>query len=87
MLLLPAPLMNKPYSPQHKEYQACTSILTPLTNRLQTLLVVYLVKLCLTLLKDDTQRPTNNPSPQMNAKLIHLPKDTLVIVCARVVIS
>ena len=48
MLLLPAPLVNKPYIPEHEEYQACTNILTPLTNRLQTLLVVYLVKLRLT---------------------------------------
>ena len=51
MLLLPTPLVNKPYSPEHEEYQACTSILTPLTNRLQTLLVVYLVKLRLTSFK------------------------------------
>ena len=47
-LLLPAPLMNKPYDPEHEEFHACASILIPLTNWLQTLLVVYLVKLCLT---------------------------------------
>ena len=44
MLLLPATLINKPYSPEHEEFHACASILTPLTSRLQTLLVVYLVK-------------------------------------------
>ena len=48
MLLLPAPLINKPYSPEHEEFHACASILTPLTNWLQALLVVYLVKLRLT---------------------------------------
>ena len=32
MLLLPAPLINKPYSPEHKEFHACASILTPPTN-------------------------------------------------------
>ena len=48
MLLLPAPLINKPYSPEHEEFHACASILIPLTNWLQMLLVVYLVKLCLT---------------------------------------
>ena len=47
-LLLPAPLMNKPYGPEHEEFHACASILIPLTNWLQTLLVVYLVKLRLT---------------------------------------
>ena len=31
-LLLPAPLMNKPYGPEHKEFHACASILIPLTN-------------------------------------------------------
>ena len=50
-LLLPAPLMNKPYSLEHEEFHACASILIPLTNWLQTLLVVYLVKLCLTSFK------------------------------------
>ena len=46
--LLPAPLINKPYSPEHEEFHACASIQNPLTNWLQTLLVVYLVKLRLT---------------------------------------
>ena len=45
MLLLPAPLINKPYSPKHEEFHACASILIQLTSWLQTLLVVYLVKL------------------------------------------
>jgi len=31
-LLLPAPLITKPYSPEHKEFHACASILIPLTN-------------------------------------------------------
>ena len=31
-LLLPAPLMNKPYGPEHEEFHACESILIPLTN-------------------------------------------------------
>jgi len=31
-LLLPAPLINKPYGPEHKEFQACARILIPLTN-------------------------------------------------------
>ena len=48
MLLLPAPLITKSYSPEHEEFHACASILIPLTNWLQTLLVVYLVKLRLT---------------------------------------
>ena len=51
MLLLPATLINKRYSPEHKEFHACASILKPQTNWLQTLLVVYLVKLRLTSLK------------------------------------
>ena len=48
MLLLPATLINERYSPEHEEFHACASILDPLTNWLQTLLVVYLVKLRLT---------------------------------------
>ena len=44
-LLLPATLINKHYSPKHKEFTACVSILKPLTNWLAALLVVYLVKL------------------------------------------
>ena len=32
MLLLPAALINKRYSPEHKEFDACASILNPLTN-------------------------------------------------------
>ena len=48
MLLLPASWINKPYSPEHEEFQSCASKLIPLTNRLQTLLVIYEVKLCLT---------------------------------------
>ena len=32
MLLLAAPLINKPYSPEHKEFHACARILTPLTD-------------------------------------------------------
>ena len=48
MLLLPATLINKRYSPKHKVFHACASILKPLTNWLQSLLVVYLVKLRLT---------------------------------------
>ena len=52
MLLLPATLINKRYSPKrspkHEVFHACASILKPLTNRLQSLLVVYLVKLRLT---------------------------------------
>ena len=48
MLLLPATLINKCYSPKHEEFHACASILKPLTNWLQSLLVVYLVKLRLT---------------------------------------
>ena len=47
-LLLPAPLINKPYGPEHEEFHACASIVIPLSNWLQMLLVVYLVKLCLT---------------------------------------
>ena len=31
-LLLPGPLMNKPYGPEHEEFPACASILNPLTN-------------------------------------------------------
>ena len=46
MLLLPAPLTNKPYSAKHEGFHACPSILTPLT-----LLVVYLLKLRLTSFK------------------------------------
>ena len=45
MLLLPATLINKRYSPKHEEFHACASIPKPLTNRLAALLVVYLVKL------------------------------------------
>ena len=44
MLLLPATLINKCFSPEHEEFDACASILNPLTNWLQMLLVVYLVK-------------------------------------------
>ena len=51
MLLLPATLINKRYSPKHEVFHACASILKPLTNWLQSLLVVYLIKLCLTSLK------------------------------------
>ena len=29
MLLIPAPLINKPYSPGHEEFHACASILIP----------------------------------------------------------
>ena len=47
-LLLPATFINKRYSPEHEEFHAYTSILNPLINRLQSLLVVYLVKVCLT---------------------------------------
>ena len=32
MLLLPATLINKRYSPEHEEFHACASILNPLTN-------------------------------------------------------
>ena len=32
MLLLPATLINKRYSPEHEEFHACASILIPLTN-------------------------------------------------------
>ena len=46
MLLLPATLITKRYSPKHEEFHACASILKPLTNWLAALLVVYLVKLC-----------------------------------------
>ena len=45
MLLFPATLINKRYSPEHEEFPACASILNPLANRLQTLLVAYFVKL------------------------------------------
>jgi len=31
-LLLPAPLINKPYGSEHEEFHACASILIPLTN-------------------------------------------------------
>ena len=62
--VLPAPLVNKPYSPEHEEYQACASILTPLTNRLQMLLVVYLVKLRLTSFK---KAETENKQKKKNA--------------------
>ena len=48
ILLLPAPLITKSYSPEHEEFHACASILIPLTNWLQMFLVVYLVKLRLT---------------------------------------
>ena len=51
MLLPPATLINKRYSPKHEVFHACASILKPLTNRLQSLLVVYLVKLRLTSFK------------------------------------
>ena len=51
MLLLPATLINKHYSPKHVEFHTCASILKPLTNQLQLLLVIYLVKLRLTSLK------------------------------------
>ena len=47
MLLLPATLVNKRHSPEHEEFHSCASILNPLINWLQMLLVVYLVKLCL----------------------------------------
>ena len=40
MLLLPTHLINKPYSPEHEGFHACASMLIPLTNWLQTLLVV-----------------------------------------------
>ena len=53
MLLLPATLINKRYSPEHEEFHACASILNPLTDWLQLLLVVYLVKLRLTSLKGE----------------------------------
>ena len=52
MLLLPATLINKRYSPKHEVFHACASILKPLTNWLQSLLVVYLVKLRLTSLNN-----------------------------------
>ena len=32
LLLLPTPLINKPYGPEHEEFDACASILIPLTN-------------------------------------------------------
>ena len=32
MLLLPDPLINKPYSPEHEKFHACACILVPLTN-------------------------------------------------------
>ena len=51
MLLFPATRINKRYSPEQEEFPACASILNPLTNRLQTLLVAYFVKLRLTSLK------------------------------------
>jgi len=51
MLLLLATLINKRYSPEHEEFHAWASILNQLTNWLQTLLVVYLVKFRLTSLK------------------------------------
>ena len=47
MLLLPTTLINKRFSPKHMKFHACASILKPLTNWLPSLLVVYLVKLCL----------------------------------------
>ena len=49
MLLLPATLINKHYGPKHVEFHACLSIPNLLDNNWpQLLLVVYLVKLCLT---------------------------------------
>ena len=54
MLLLPATLINKRYSPKHQVFHACASILKPLTNWLQSLLVVSLVKLRLTSLNIST---------------------------------
>ena len=42
-LLLPTTLINKRYSPKHEVFHTCASILNPLTNWLQSLLVVYLV--------------------------------------------
>ena len=48
MLLLPATLINKRYSPDHEEFHPCASIQNPLTNWLQTLVIVYLVELRLT---------------------------------------
>ena len=39
-----ATLINKRSSPKHVEFHACASILKSLTNWLQSLLVVYLVK-------------------------------------------
>ena len=41
MLLLPATLISRRYSPKHEEFHACASILKPLANWLQSLLVVY----------------------------------------------
>ena len=41
-------LIKKRYSPEHEEFHACTSILNLQTNWLQTLLLLYLVKLRLT---------------------------------------
>ena len=38
-----ATLINKHYSPKHVEFHACASILKPLTNWLQSPLVVYMV--------------------------------------------
>ena len=43
ILLLPATLISKRYSPKHVEFHICASILKPLTNWLPSLLVVYLV--------------------------------------------
>ena len=52
MLLLPATPTNKRYSPKHEVPHTCASIVKPLTNRPQSLLVVYLVKLRLTSLNN-----------------------------------
>ena len=66
-LLLPAPLMNKPYGLEHEEFHACASILIPLTNWLQTLLVVYLVKLRLTSLNEELHKLHCHEISKINA--------------------
>ena len=48
MLLLPATLIKKHYSPKHVEFHACPSISKPQTNWPKSLLVAFLVKLRLT---------------------------------------
>ena len=80
MLLLPATMINKRYGQEHEEFHPCANILNPLTNWLQTLLVVYLVKLRLTSFNKPRRKLNNLEKRKWNFGLVKitLPKGQAV---------